>query len=273
MTPEDRAFLDKAFEEAFGHIEDPNKVMTQALDMIKDVNRTEAMVQTALEVIDKSCDDPDCARNAEKLGGVQTLLDLLAAYPSPIKTRTLEILALFLSNNPNIQEAGVKRGALPIFSTIVRDAPVGSEERLKAFRAVVALVRNYEAFEQKFFEEEDGFSMVLSCMALEEDPRTQEKAVSFIQNLTANGRFKDKEDAVRISSALSALLGTDGNGIQYRETLAQCSSALVQAFPESCIAILRPAVEARIQALKSAPDEGTEPELETLQECAAAFAA
>jgi hypothetical protein len=35
MTDEDRAFIHKAMEEAFGKIEDPNQVMAEAIGQIK----------------------------------------------------------------------------------------------------------------------------------------------------------------------------------------------------------------------------------------------
>ena len=79
-------FLEKALEEAFGQIEDPNQVMSEAADQLRSESRSEESISTALEasadnwsdekvtespraaqVIDRCCDDPDCARNAEKL--------------------------------------------------------------------------------------------------------------------------------------------------------------------------------------------------------------
>merc|ERR1719321_1814783 len=91
MTDEDRQFLEKAMEEAFGKIEDPNKVMAEAIAQIKAPDRTDVSICTALEVIDKCCDDPDCARNCEKLDGLQPLLDLLNSLKGDIVHRALEI--------------------------------------------------------------------------------------------------------------------------------------------------------------------------------------
>merc|ERR1719163_2724578 len=122
MTDEDRAFLERAMEEAFGKIEDPNQVMAEAIGQIKAPDRTDTSITTALEVIDKCCDDPDCARNCEKLDGLQPLLDLLSSHEGPIAHRTLEILALLFSNNPNIQEAGARRGAMETFLRLVQDS-------------------------------------------------------------------------------------------------------------------------------------------------------
>lgn len=141
LNDEDRKFLEKALEEAYSQIEDPNKIMFEAIQQIKSEERTDTSIVTALEIIDRCCDDPDCSRNAEKLDGIQTMLDLIGEKDGPIRVRALEILALFMSNNPDIQGVGMKRGALAVFLGLVKDSPAGSEERSKAFRALVALVR------------------------------------------------------------------------------------------------------------------------------------
>merc|ERR1712224_688804 len=95
------------------------------------------------------CDDPDCARNCEKLDGLQPLLDLLDSHKGVIGCRTLEILALLFSNNPNIQEAGSRRGAMEIFLKLLGESKPGSDDRSKAFRALVSLVRSMQPLEEK----------------------------------------------------------------------------------------------------------------------------
>ena len=51
MSPEDRAFLEKAMEEAFAHIEDPNKVFAEAIDQIKAPDRTDEGITTTPSLI------------------------------------------------------------------------------------------------------------------------------------------------------------------------------------------------------------------------------
>merc|ERR1719454_785030 len=150
MTDADRDFLEKAMEEAFGQIKAPD--------------RTDTSITTALEVIDKCCDDPDCARNCEKLDGLQPLLDLLGTHKGAISARTLEILALLFANNPNIQEAGARRGAMDAFLRLVRESPAGSETKSKAFRALVTLVRSVKDFEETLLKEKGGISVIISCV-------------------------------------------------------------------------------------------------------------
>ncbi|CAE8653672.1 unnamed protein product, partial [Polarella glacialis] len=112
LSAEDRAFLEKAMVEAFGEVEDTNGIMKEAAAKITADDRTDESITVALEVIDYCCDNPDCARNAEKLGVLQPMLDVIGTHPGAIRTRALEVLALLFSNNKNIQEAGIKRGAL-----------------------------------------------------------------------------------------------------------------------------------------------------------------
>jgi len=111
MTPEDREFLEQALAEAFGKIEDPNKVMLEAINQLKAEDRNGATIMTALEVIDKCCDDPDCARNAEKLDGVQPVLDLATSADQQIRMRSLEILALlFFEQSQHTRGGSEARG-------------------------------------------------------------------------------------------------------------------------------------------------------------------
>merc|ERR1719456_1483179 len=116
-------------------IEDMNKIMEEAIGQLKSPERTNESLITALEIMDRCCDDPDCARNIEKLDGLQALIDIIRDWPENIiKVRALEILALMLSNNPDIQEATNRRGGMELFVMLAQDSPAGSDLRSKAFR-------------------------------------------------------------------------------------------------------------------------------------------
>jgi len=254
MTDEDRKFLEQAMEDAFGKIEDPNKIMAEATAKLKATDRTDQSIITALEVIDKCCDDPDCARNVEKLDGLQPLLDLLSTHTDAICNRALEILALLFANNPKIQEAGARRGALEIFLRLVHESGAGSETKSKAFRALVALLRQEQALEQLFVKEKDGVNVVISCLA-PSDLRLCEKAASFARTLTEQGLLRAEEVAI-LATALTPLVRAIGSGqISYRETLSECMSSLAQSAPQACPAELKAAVEDRLKELPVATGE------------------
>jgi hypothetical protein len=265
MTEEDREFLQQAMEDAFGKVEDPNQVMAEAIGLIKAPDRTDETINTALEVIDKCCDDPDCARNCEKLDGLQPLLDLVGTHKGVICNRTLEILALLFSNNPNIQEAGARRGALEVFLQLVRESGTGSETKSKAFRGVVALVRSMPTLEDKLLRENDGINVLISCTD-KSDLRLCEKVASFIRSLAQNGRLQ-AADVAALAKALSPLLADIGSGqIQYRETLSSCICELARIAPAECPQELQTAAQDRLKQVLSTKDPDDDSEKSNLQE-------
>jgi len=270
MTDEDRAFLENAMEEAFGKIEDPNQVVLEALGQIRAEDRTDASICTSLEVIDRMCDDPDVSRNIEKLGGVQILYDLARSHGGSIRPRTLELLALLFSNNPNIQEAGFKRGGIKLFFELTR-APVASEDRSKAFRALVALVRHIEAHEDTMLRSEGGLALLVELLDLKEESRTREKVASFVVSLASNANLREEEAGTLLSAVAPLLEGVAAEGVQYREMVAACCLELARLSPPTSLPSLGDAVQARLSALRSAGakagdgDEGAE--MASLQEC------
>eukprot|EP00928_Gymnodinium_smaydae_P028849 TRINITY_DN21893_c0_g7_i2.p1 TRINITY_DN21893_c0_g7~~TRINITY_DN21893_c0_g7_i2.p1 ORF type:complete len:302 (+),score=83.50 TRINITY_DN21893_c0_g7_i2:132-1037(+) len=269
LSKEDRDWLEKAMEAATAMIEDYNKMMQEAIAQLKAEDRTEPSVISALEVCDRCCDDPDVCRNVEKFDGIRALLDIVGAYGVTTTVRILEILALMLSNNPSIQEPAVqKHDALKVFIDLFRASPAGSEVRCKALRAAVASVRNVEALEQKFLSDFDGVSLLRECMAPEEDARTREKAVAFVQGLVSNQRIGE-EDARKLCEALVPLIAGIGDdaelSLQYYDALDFCLSAYAERFPALC-GELRTAVEARISALSGR--SGEDPALSMLKGCA-----
>mmetsp|Transcript_9894 Transcript_9894/g.20461 ORF Transcript_9894/g.20461 Transcript_9894/m.20461 type:complete len:306 (-) Transcript_9894:142-1059(-) len=273
LSDEDREFLEKAMEEAFGKMQDPNKVMTEAIAQITSKDRTDESIATALEVIDKCCDDVDCARNVEKLNCLQPIIDLLETHSGPMRVRTLEILALLFCNNPNIQEAGVKRGALKACLRIIKECPKGSEERSKAFRALVALVRQVAVFEETLLRGAGGMGVILSFLEPDEDAKSREKAASFACSLAQDGRLQADEAAAMVKAIAQLLQGIGDEGLQYREVLADALVELAQAFPGRFTAEAQEAVRQRLAHLRAAPDPEAESEEAALRQCLAACGA
>eukprot|EP00747_Dinoflagellata_sp_TGD_P168394 gnl/TRDRNA2_/TRDRNA2_194663_c0_seq1.p1 gnl/TRDRNA2_/TRDRNA2_194663_c0~~gnl/TRDRNA2_/TRDRNA2_194663_c0_seq1.p1 ORF type:complete len:306 (-),score=72.99 gnl/TRDRNA2_/TRDRNA2_194663_c0_seq1:73-990(-) len=254
MSEEDRKFLEAAMEEAFGQVEDPNKVMEEAINKIKSPDRTDEVICTSLEVIDRCCDDPDCARNAEKLDGIQPLLDLLGTHSGAIRVRTCEILALFLSNNPKIQEAFMKRGGLPLAVELFRSVPAGSEERMKAFRLISAIVRNVQEYEEKFLSL-NGLEIIVQSLDEAEDVRLREKACMLVRSFAQDGRLKPQDTAAP-AQALGKLFRTVGKeGMQYREGLAACACELASLGGAALPNELALGVQARIDELRREPSD------------------
>jgi len=256
LSDEDRKFLEAAMEEAFGQIEDPNQVMKEAINQIKSEERTPESITTALEIIDRCCDDPDCARNVEKLGGIQTILDLLQTHDGSIRHRALEILALLLSNNPSMQEFAFKRGALDILMKLVKNAPEGSEDKMKSLRTLVSLLRQAAEQEEDFIRRRGGLSLLISCLQPKELSKTREKAASFLQSLAIDGRLQP-DDCKLIARALAPLIRTIADEhVQYREIVASCGCELIRVAAAQCQPELAAAIDARLQQIPK--PEGTE---------------
>eukprot|EP00929_Paragymnodinium_shiwhaense_P037231 TRINITY_DN19875_c0_g4_i1.p1 TRINITY_DN19875_c0_g4~~TRINITY_DN19875_c0_g4_i1.p1 ORF type:complete len:312 (+),score=119.76 TRINITY_DN19875_c0_g4_i1:87-1022(+) len=279
LSDEDRKFLETAMEEAFGQIEDPNKIMWEACQQIQAADRTEASIITALEVIDRCCDDVDVARNAEKLGAIQLMIDLVGSHQGQIQIRSLEILALLFSNNPLLQEAGMKRGAMPLFLEKIRSSPSGSEVRGKSFRTLAALIRKNTPFEEKFLREEGGLEVLLLCMGALETAQCREKATVFLTSLLDETKLQAAQ-VERLAAALVALLSAPElpeASIQYRESIAECalqlSREVLSLSPASVAAAsLEAACKARSVQLEQLADKSEiEQELTSFKEAFKVF--
>lgn len=267
MSDEDKAYLQNAMEEAFKHIEDPNEIFREAMEQVGKEDASDEAVLTALEVVDRCCDDPDVARNVEKLNGIQVLLDVSgSSRGEAARCRGMEMLAILLSNNAQIQEKAFERGGMELFLQAIRQSPAASDTRNKAFRTLVALVRGVAAYEVALLAE-GGAAVVVECLSVGEDARLREKAANFARGLAAEGRL-NAEDHGRIAAALAPLFADAAEQqLQYREVVAQCASELLRAAPSRCPPELVAGVRARLAqvALNLKPDE--EPECSLLQEC------
>lgn len=258
-------------EQAFSMIEDNNKIFEEAMKMITAPDRSEVSIFTALEVIDRACDDPDVARNAKKLNGVQPLLDLLASHPGAVSSRACEIIALLCSNNPTIQEAYCNCEALDLLMRFTRESPAGSEERSKAFRALSSLIRGLEAQEVAFVAK-GGVDLLVELLAPTEAVQAREKAASLTRSLVQDDRM-GADDVVRLAATFPALLNIPEEvGIQYRELLASCVCQVAKVASMRCPPELAAAVRGRIARIRESPSDDTAQELATLHECATALA-
>lgn len=288
LSEEDRKFLEGAMEQAFGQIEDPNKVMEEAVTQLRDDSRTNESVLTALEVIDRCCDDPDCARNCERLGAVQAILDMLKessekgflGAEAEVCRRSAEILALLCANNPVIQQAAAKRGAVELLTTVVTSeaasaSGASSEPRLKCLRALSAVVRGEESLETAFIEKHDGVALLVSALKPGETSglKLREKAAQMASGLlcadseavkaTLKGHIETLARTLYVSAqGGSGLLEVEegeetdeGSDLQYREVVANFALRVATAaasVPEVKAAVRGPlsdTVKARCAAI------------------------
>ena len=71
LSGEDKKFLEGAMAQAFGEVEDYNELMQDAINKISTDFDNSDTVYTALEVVDKCCDNLDVPRNLHLFGGMR----------------------------------------------------------------------------------------------------------------------------------------------------------------------------------------------------------
>lgn len=246
-------------------IEDPNQIFKEAIDKVKMPGASVAELVTSLEIIDRCCDDPDVARNVEKLDGLQALLDLVETHSGSVQVRSLEILALLLANNPNIQELAMKRRAMKVFKNRLEQ---GSEVRPKAFRALVALVRGVEALEVQFLES-GGAEVLLEGLRVDEDSKVRDKALNFVRCLVCEQRLSSTDTARFLVALVPLLPNIAAEEMQYRETFAACAMELLRAAPSECPSELADAMRGRLAQIQTGEDFAAERDI--VQECVSAL--
>lgn len=264
MSDEDREFLTKALEEAFGKIEDPNQLMKEAIDNINAPDVTQEGILVALEVFDKCVDYPDCNYNVEKLGGIACLHKLLNT-PGIVRQKACELLTLFLSNNPKIQEAAFQRGVLhDCIKTLDEDSVLSPEEHFGLFRVVMVLVRQIPLHEETFLKKHSGLQVIMKHLGVEIGSRIREKAIAFAQSLVHSGHIKN-DDADKLLECLIPLVGgLQQEPLQYRELFVSTVFDLASIDSTRSQTELAGCVKARISELKIAqkPEEQEEFEMQ-----------
>lgn len=218
MSDEDKQFLEKAMEQAFAQIEDPNKIFKEAIDQIRDPPVSDELALTILETIDRCCDDPDVARNLEVFDGIRPLLALLGSANTTVVARACEVLALMVANNPKMQRAAYEKGALDLLmAPVPNDIPRWRGQ----VRLLTAIVASEETVEQEFLKR-DGVPFLGHCMC-SGDEKIVTRAASFMRHLLVLDIIKPTEEtAGYVAKAVADLRET---AIQSGEILACCAKA------------------------------------------------
>lgn len=146
MSEERRHWLEKALNATFDGQEDPNKVIKKAV-----VEMSEGRISAGLDLLDYASDFPDCAENFDQLGALGPLVRLVGSSDINIVRRALEVLTMYLPNNPKVQLAAALRqdcltflkGAIARYS----QDPVTVHFSLSAMGS---LVRNVASLENSF---------------------------------------------------------------------------------------------------------------------------
>jgi len=125
----------KEIKSALDTAPSPSPTPTKTAEQLRE---EEAMLDELVEIVESI----DYARDLHKVGGLDTLLALMAcAYPS-LRWRAAEVAAACMANNPPVQRWFMEGGAAAALMGLLGDADAIC--RTKALLALSALVRHYD---------------------------------------------------------------------------------------------------------------------------------
>ncbi len=212
MNPERRKWLEEALAASSEQVEDPFKIMNKAISEIN-----ENKVSAGLDLLDYTSDFLDCAPHLEKIGGTQALFKLLSSSDGDIVRRALEVLALYLPNNPVVQLASAFRydGLTQLFQCAARHGSC-NDILYSSLSCIAGLIRGIDRLEILFIEQE-GPVVLLRVFGSNNNERVLRKILSIMNSL------EEKIDLSEfVESGYSKAVAPDD--IQYWELLATLAS-------------------------------------------------
>lgn len=270
MSKEDKDFLQGALDDAMALIEDPNKVLQEGLDLLEAENDKSSpeKITTALEVIDRCVDDPDCARNLEKFGGIKALLKYVNSEYDEISSKSCEILSLMLANNEELQLAAYEKcGALDVLTT-------GDKYTKPRLGLLASIVRGHPVITAAFLSDKyDGLCWLCGVFVATNRDQVQERAVTFIRHLILEDPKRAKTNAALLQKNVVIILTNIANepeksSLQYTEIVAEIASIVIGVSGKTAdVDKIRQQMQARIEwCAKQAEKEDYEEESKTLRQ-------
>ena len=183
MDHERREWLEKALNSAFDGKEDPNKIMKQAVVEIQ-----EGRLSSGLDLLEHVSDYPDCAENIEVIGALKPLIELISNPDPKVVERSLEVLSLYLPNNPKIQlAAALKHASLDGLKSASHSHQTNDRVVSLCISTIGHLVRNVSPLENTFLK--DGgirfvCDTVARCFTVSTIKRASNLIVSLMQRHT-----------------------------------------------------------------------------------------
>ncbi|KAF8822397.1 hypothetical protein IE077_003858, partial [Cardiosporidium cionae] len=228
LNEEDISFLQGAIQEALSSVEDPSKLITEAIEKLSDSN--ESVIITAIELIEKCVDFyPETARQFDRLNAMEPLLHVLSSRNEDIVERSFQIMAFIFSNNPTVQQHAYEKKALPILMEFLETTP-STKLAIRCLGAISALIRNIGDAEKDFVESNGLKALVIALNS--ENTKYQEKAMTLSRHFLDINRFSyENIENLRFVDATLCILNTrkdETMGIQHGELCAHMVNALIQ---------------------------------------------
>jgi hypothetical protein len=191
MDPERRKWLETALESAFGGQEDPNKLMMKAVGEIKD-----GKISAGLDYLEYTSDFPDCAENVEKVGALAVLVGLISSDDPLVVRRSLEVLNMYLPNNPRVQlSAALKYECLPAVKSAFERHIEDVEVLHMSLSVMGSLIRNVVPLEASFIRERNVQSLI-DYARKTTNMKSLQKIVSIVSSLTDHKAMNELEDDI-----------------------------------------------------------------------------
>jgi hypothetical protein len=241
-----REWLEKALNSAFDGQEDPNKIMKQAVVEIQ-----EGRLSTGLDLLEHVSDNLDCAENLDSLGALKPLVDLLSNPDQKIVQRSLEVLNLYLPNNPKIQLiAATNHGCLDALKTTIEAHRTNNLVISLGISTIGNLLRNVIPLENSFLKDR-GLRYTCEIVLTSFTPSVVKRSCNLMASLIRRHTISSSDVDV-IRQLLVRVYETeffDKFDIQLFENVANLAGAV--GMSDS----LRQAVAERVQWIKSLETE------------------
>mmetsp|Transcript_20175 Transcript_20175/g.43960 ORF Transcript_20175/g.43960 Transcript_20175/m.43960 type:complete len:420 (-) Transcript_20175:533-1792(-) len=209
FTPERRAWLEEALKHYMANFADRMKEIKELLEKSQpaaaadsmqhgakardqdqadtEEGEEERMLEEKEALLDELMDivaSIDYARDLHKIGGLPTLLELMACrYPS-LRWRATEVAATCMANNPPVQQWFLEGGILARVCAVLEDQ--NATCRTKGLLAVSALVRHFTPGFRAFQGQRGTQRVVELCK--DEHEKVQRKAFSLLQYMVERDR-------------------------------------------------------------------------------------
>ena len=219
MDAERREWLEKALTSAFEGVEDPFKLMHKAVHEISD-----GKISAGLDLLDYTSDFPDCAEELDKVGALSALIELVKSTDALIVRRALEVLNLYLPNNPRVQlAAGMKFDAMSVFKSAILRLREDDEVVHASLSAIGSLIRNVEPLE-KGFVRDGNLEFVVEIATHSNVAHTVQKVVGIVCFLSERHDLLSHKAVIeKLTKAVYSRRGTlfDNENVQFWEIAAK----------------------------------------------------
>jgi hypothetical protein len=195
----------------------------------------EGRISTGLDYLDFTSDFPDCAENVEKVGALAVLVGLISSEDSLVVRRSLEVLNMYLPNNPRIQlSAALRYECLPALKSALKRHETNNDITHLCFSVMGSLIRNVAPLEGSFIRE--GYvSYIVRIAESTSDMKTIQKVISIVSSLANANDLKSTE--AQLKAFVLHIYGNHGTSftphdIQFWELASRLS--LICDFGTSC---------------------------------------